>query len=464
MTTTTKATTAGKLTTRATVTLALKARLGLTRLPMAPDTPMPKLGKAVPPMQVPKDPNTSMTALTITPVERAAGVPKLVAGLMLPVTVTEALLSVVADTPPPTKVLTPMVVRMPMLTATATQMLLDMDVTDPAPTPPQRDTAAGRLESTDTPMLMPLPRDTPNTAPMAVTGRMPAVMPTLPLTPLDALTADGAQLPRVPLMLSLARMATRTAMSTVAMTRTNTVTLMALLMPVLADTVATRLMVAVPALLVTVQTLAHKATPSVSVLLVEIVRLELAEAAMPVSTLEPMTTLMRDMAPAVPEVPLLVAPAMLVKQPTVTEETTRTLVPTAPELEQLVVMAVPTAALKATVLMERAHPVAMAETLDTVQLVVTAETLATAATATATATAKPATATLMAATERVATLIQVPTDSEATLEMMVIIEMVIVVMVIELSELSKQLLKEDTIPPMITCFKMCNKCNTDFLL
>merc|ERR1719225_1871314 len=232
-------------------------------------------------MQVPKDPLTSMTALTITPVERAAGVPKLVAGLMLLVTVTEALLSVVADTPPPTKVLTPMVARMPMLTATATQMLLVMDVTDLAPTPLLRDTAAGRLESTDTPMLMPLPRDTPNTAPMAVTGRMPAVMPTLPLTPLDALTADGAQLPRVPLMPLLARMATRMAMRTVAMPRTNTVTLMALLTPVLVDTVATKLMVPEPALPVTVPTLAHEATPSVSVLLVEIVQLALAEAAMP---------------------------------------------------------------------------------------------------------------------------------------------------------------------------------------
>merc|ERR1719266_3270314 len=244
-------------------------------------------------MQVPKDPLTSMTALTITPVERAAGVPKLVAGLMLLVTVTEALLSVVADMPPPTKVLTPMVARMPMLTATATQMLPVMDVTDQAPTPLLRDTAAGRLESTDTPMLMPLLRDTPNTVPMAVTGRMPAVMPTLP--PLDALTADGAQLPRVPLMPLLARMATRMAMSTVAMTRTNTVTLTALLMPVLVDTVATKLMVAVPALPVTVPTLAHEATPSVSVLLVEIAQLALAEAATPVSTLEPMTTLMRDM-------------------------------------------------------------------------------------------------------------------------------------------------------------------------
>merc|ERR1719232_1543878 len=124
---------------------------------------------------------------------------------------------------------------------------------------------------------------------------------------------------------------------------------------------------------------------------------------------------MRDMAPAVPEVPLLVAPAMLVKLPTVTEETTWTLVPTAPELQQPVFVAVPTAALKAMAFMERAHPVV------TAQLVVTAEALASAATATD-----------MAVTERVATLIQEPTASEATLEMMVIIEIVIVVMVIEL--------------------------------
>ena len=35
----------------------------------------------------------------------------------------------------------------------------------------------------------------------------------------------------------------------------------------------------------------------------------------------------------------------------------------------------------------------------------------------------------------------------------VVINMIVMEVVIELCELSKQLLKEDTIPPMITCFK-----------
>merc|ERR1719420_1920091 len=366
-------------------------------------------------MQVRKDPLTLMTALTITLVERAPGVPKLVAGTMLPLTVTVVLPRVVAATSTPTKVLRLTVARMPTLTATDILMLTLMDVTDPALTPPLRDMAAGRLESTDTPMLMPLPRDTSNRAPMAVSGRMPAVTPTLPLTPLDVVTADGAKLPREPLMPLLARMASRSPRLTEMMPRMNTVTNMAPLMPVLLATVATAHMEAVPALLVTDPTLAHKATPRNSELLVEIVQLALAEAAMLVSTLELVSTLMRDMAPVVPEMPLLVAPAMLVKLPTVTEETTWTLVPTAPELQQPVFVAVPTAALKAMASMERAHPVATAQTLVTAQLVVTAEALASAATATD-----------MAVTERVATLIQEPTASEATLEMMVIIEIVIV--------------------------------------
>merc|ERR1719443_2102172 len=81
-------------------------------------------------MQVRKDPLTLMTALTITPVERAPGVPKLVAGTMLPLTVTVVLLRVVAAT------------------STLTKVLRLTDVTDPALTPPLRDMAAGRLEST----------------------------------------------------------------------------------------------------------------------------------------------------------------------------------------------------------------------------------------------------------------------------------------------------------------------------
>merc|ERR1719438_580592 len=238
-------------------------------------------------MQVRKDPLTLMTALTITLVERAPGVPKLVAGTMLLLTVTVVLPRVVAATSTPTKVLRLTVARMPMLTATAILMLTLMDVTDPALTPPLRDMAAGRLESTDTPMLMPLPRDTSNRAPMAVSGRMPAVTPTLPLTPLDVVMADGAKLPRVPLMPLLARMASRSPRLTAMLPRMLTVMNMAQLMPVLLATVATAHMEAVPALLVTDPTLAHKATPRSSELLVEIVQLALAEAAMLVSTLAP---------------------------------------------------------------------------------------------------------------------------------------------------------------------------------
>ena len=117
------------------------------------------------------------------------------------------------------------------------------------------------------------------------------------------------------------------------------------------------------------------------------------------------------------------------------------------------------AALQAMVHMENTDLVATADPLDTAELPVTADLLATADTLTATAITDMAViaATETPAMETVATLIQVPTDAEVTLEMMVIMELVI-----ELSELSKQLLKEDTIPPMITCFKMCNKCNTCF--
>merc|ERR550539_1246303 len=191
---------------------------------------------------------------------------------------------------------------------------------------------------------------------------------------------------------------------------------------------------AVPVPLVTVPTLAQRAGPSDSLALVELVMLRLADTAIAVNTLELLATLMRDTALTAAELLVVLAPAMLVMVPPVTMETTQALALTAAELPQLVLMAVPTAALTATALTDSTQLVATVETLDTVELMATVETLATAHTATATATATAA------------TLIQVPTDSEATLEMMVIIEIVIVVMVIELSELSKQLLKEDTIP------------------
>merc|ERR1719232_2393519 len=68
-------------------------------------------------MLVLKDLTTTLTAPTIMRVERAAGVPKLVAGLMLLVMVTEALLNVAALTATPTEVLTPMVTKTLMLMA-----------------------------------------------------------------------------------------------------------------------------------------------------------------------------------------------------------------------------------------------------------------------------------------------------------------------------------------------------------
>ena len=421
MTTGTRARTAGKLTTRATVMLALPAKLMLTRLPMVADTPTLKHGKKVPLMQVHKDLLSNMTAPTIMPVERAAGVPKLVAGLMLLVMVTEAMPNVEAVMVTLTKVLMPMVTRTLMLTEMAILMLTVMDVMDPAQTPALADTAAGKLESTDTLMLVPTLMAVQKLALMAVTGKMPEVTATLPLIPLDALMADGAQLLKVQLMPLLGRMASRSAKSTVAMPKTNTVMHTVLLMPVLADTVATTLTVVVPVLLVTLPTLAEKVLPCVSVPLVEIVQLVLVEAAMAVNTLELLLTMVRDMVLVAPEVPLLVAPAMQVMALMVLEETILTLVLTALELEQLVLMAVHMAALKAMALMDTVHLVVMAETLDTAELLVTAEMLATAAMA---------------------------TDTAATLEMMVTMEVVI-----ELSELSKQLLKVDTIPPINNLFQ-----------
>jgi len=403
---------------------------------MAPDGPPLQLGNKDSPMQVPKDPNTRRLALTITHVEEPNGLPVKVAGPMLPVTVTEALLSTVAPMALLMPVLTDTVTRMPGLEATAGSMLPEEESFHQDLINMPMDTAAGELQRPDTPMLMLLPRVTSNTAPTAVAGRMPAVMATLPLTPLDVVTADGELLPRVPLMPLLARMAGRTATSTVVVPRTNTATLMAMLMLVLMDTVATAPVLAVPVPLVTVPTLAQRAGPSDSLALVELVMLRLADTAMAVNTLELLATLMRDTALTAAELLVVLAPAMLVMVPPVTMETTQALALTAAELPQLVLMAVPTAALTATALTEVTQLVATVETLDTVELMATVETLATAHTATATATATAA------------TLIQVPTDSEATLEMMVIIEIVIVVMVIELSELSKQLLKEDTIPPI----------------
>jgi len=445
MMTTTRVRTAGKLTTTATVMLVLTAKLMLTRLPMATDTPPKALLMLVMPMQVPKDQGTKKTALTTTPVERAAGVPKLLAGPMLVLMETAALPNTAVVTLTPTRVLMPTETRTLMLLVTAMPKHTDMDVTDPALTRALADGVAGKLESTAPPTLMLLLKVTLNTVLTVATGKMPAVTATLLQTPLESVPAHGAHVLRVQLMPLLTRMVSRPATGTEVIPRTPMVMNMVLLMPALADTVAATLMAVALVLLATLPTLVDEVLPRASVLLVEIVQLVLVEVVMPVSTLELVATLVRDMALVALDLPLLVAMATPVMVPMVIEETTLTLVHTATELQLLVLVAVPMAALQAMVLMENTDLVATADPLDTAELPVTADLLATADTLTATVITDMA---VMAATEtpameRVATLIQVPTDSAATLEMMVIMELVI-----ELSELSKQLLKEDTIPPI----------------
>merc|ERR1719266_1491257 len=151
---------------------------------------------------------------------------------------------------------------------------------DPALTLLLRADMAGVPLRRDTLMLVPKLMAAPKLALMAVTGKMPAVMPTLPLIPLDALMADGAQLLRVQLMPSPARTVSRTATNTVAMPRTSTPMRTVLLMPALADTVAPTLMAVDLVLLATLPTLADKVLPCVSVALVETVTPVLVAVAM----------------------------------------------------------------------------------------------------------------------------------------------------------------------------------------
>merc|ERR1719384_1656473 len=206
----TRVRTAGKLTTTATVMLVLTAKLMLTRLPMAPDAPLKALLLPVGPMLL------------------------LMATVVMP--------NVPVATVTPTRVLMPTETRTLMLLVTAMPTNTVMDVTDPALTTALADGVAGKLESTAPPMPVLGLKAVPNMVLMAVTGKMPAVTATLLQTPLHAVLADGALVLRVQLMLLLARMAGRTATSTVVMPRTPTVMNMVLLMPALADTVAATLM------------------------------------------------------------------------------------------------------------------------------------------------------------------------------------------------------------------------------
>ena len=421
------------------------ARLTLIRLLMDPDIPAKALLRPVMLMLVPRDQSSSTMAPMSTHAVAANGLLKRAAGTMLLLMATVVMPNMVVDTPPPIKVPTLMVIKMLTQLVMVMRMLLDSDTMDPALTLPLRADMAGVPRREDTPMPVLTLMAVPNMVLMAVTGKMPAVMATQHPIPLDIVLANGAPVQRALLMPLLTRMVSRPATVTVAIPKTPTVMSMVLLMPALADTVAPTLMAVDLVLLATLPTLVDEVLPRASVLLVEIVQLVLVEVVMPVSTLELVATLVRDMALVALDLPLLVAMATPVMVPMVIEETTLTLVHTATELQLLVLVAVPMAALQAMVLMENTDLVATADPLDTAELPVTADLLATADTLTATVITDMA---VMAATEtpameRVATLIQVPTDSAATLEMMVIMELVI-----ELSELSKQLLKEDTIPPI----------------
>ena len=310
----------------------LTAKLMLTRLPMAPDAPLKALLMPVGPMQVPRDQSSSTMAPISTHAVAANGVPKLAAGTMLLLMATVDMPNVPVATVTPTRVLMPTETRTLMLLVTAMPTNTVMDVTDPALTTALADGVAGKLESTAPPMPVLGLKAVPNKVLMAVTGKMPAVTATLLQTPLHAVLADGALVLRVQLMLLLARMAGRTATSTVVMPRTPTVMNMVLLMPALADTVAATLMAVALVLLATLPTLVDEVLQCVSVLLVEIVQLVLVEVAMPMSTLELVATLVRDMALVALDLPLLVALATPVTVPMVIEETTLTLVHTATEL------------------------------------------------------------------------------------------------------------------------------------
>merc|ERR1719251_213675 len=241
-------------------------------------------------MQVPRDQSSRPMAPMSTHAVAANGVPKLAAGPMLLLMATVVMPNVPVATVTPTRVLMPTETRTLMLLVTAMPTNTVMDVSDPALTTALKDGVAGKLESTAPPMPVLGLKAVPNMVLMAVTGKMPAVTATLLQTPLHAVLADGALVLRVQLMLLLARMAGRTATSTVVMPRTPTVMNMVLLMPALADTVAATLMAVALVLLATLPTLVDEVLQCVSVLLVEIVQLVLVEVAMPMSTLELVAT------------------------------------------------------------------------------------------------------------------------------------------------------------------------------
>merc|ERR1719266_2869878 len=307
---------------------------------MALELPAKTLLKPAGPMQVPRARDTIQVALMTGLKVVANGLLVPADGKMLLVMATEVPPNVVAVTLPPTRVPTVTVARPLTLTVMVIWLLLDSDAMDPALTLLLRADMAGVPLRRDTLMLVPKLMAAPKLALMAVTGKMPAVMPTLPLIPLDALMADGAQLLRVQLMPSLAKTVSRSATDTVVMTATSTPMRTVLLMPVLAATVAPTLMAVALVLLATLPTLADKVLLCVSVALAEIVVLELVEVALPTNTLvlEPMQ--MRVTVPVAAELLAVVVLATLVNALLELTETFQMLVLTAVELLQLVVVAV----------------------------------------------------------------------------------------------------------------------------
>merc|ERR1719251_119295 len=301
-------------------------------------------------MQVPRDQSSRPMAPMSTHAVAANGVPKLAAGPMLLLMATVVMPNVPVATVTPTKVLMPTETRTLILLVTAMPTNTVMDVTDPALTTALADGVAGKLESTAPPMPVLGLKAVPNMVLMAVTGKMPAVTATLLQTPLHAMLADGALVLRVQLMLLLARMAGRTATSTVVMPRTPTVMNMVLLMPALADTVAAMLMAVALVLLATLPTLVDEVLPCVSVALVETVVPVLVAVAMLANTLELVLIMMRVMVPVAAELLAVVHPALLATVLPAFAETIQMLALTEADLTHSAVVVVPMATLVDTAL------------------------------------------------------------------------------------------------------------------
>jgi len=345
--TTTRATTAGRDSTRATEMPVHLARLTLMRLRMATSTPANTLLSLDTKMPVLRALATEMAVPMTGRRAQANGLLVLADGMMLPVLATQAMPSVVVDTLLLMLVLMPTATR--MLTQPVMAMLLQQvtEVVDPPPTLALADMAAGKLLSTLTLMPVLTLVATNNTELTALHGRMPAVMATLALIPLDTALADGALLLTVQLMPMLAKTVSRTVTSTVARPRMNTVMLTVPRMPVQAVTVDTKLMAVVPALLATLPTSVAKALPSASELPVETEVHMLAAVAMATNTLALMAMLMRATVPVEPEVLAAVVPDMLELVQLAITETSQMLELMAEEVTPPVDVAVPMATLVA---------------------------------------------------------------------------------------------------------------------